>query len=650
MLSRTELQTFALTLTRDVVTVAAMVHRADPYRYCSGALAITLALAPYLAENAPKQIRIASVTGSIAFCLLASKQFDDKAKEKERQRKLEKEAEDDRQFIRQMQRGLLEEIKTIQVDAQLRKAELQEFDGLPLWLHPYGRDIAKFDQEKVDPVKGLLDGMLAGLDKALGEPIDVAATSDDSPSALPSGTATGQFPEVDLAAQAAQSDKSLLISGITGVGKTTFLQHFIHAVHQTYSGKALFDVISFKSTLAHFCGLEQTQYYIESGASGANYDRAASKVMSVRGLLDSFVSDTPYYFIADEINNGLKQAEAYTETDEKGKVIKSGKQHLEELKHSLGFIVTQGRERKIRGCFTAHGNLMELLGIDSNTAQSLVCVVLGRKVDKGDGFSLIERLLETTQGSFFSKSARQRLVAQFPVIKAQASTTGQAIALTNIRGEWEFVFLPASYAHDPGLIQWEAQNQSITALIRSTPPVAPIPPEPIAPAVAFDPESLSPVQCQLWDALCSIQEQNQEDILLIPDIAQSLPQLKEWELNQTLLELAKLGVVQLIGASQLRLLVKPDLTTEPNPTTELSKPAQAILTKYVEKEMYAVWIDAKWVKNYVFYTKELKDFSPTQIRGFLKELYQSGRGLLQGKNESLSWCMEASDPRFSAGI
>ncbi|HEY9663818.1 MAG TPA: hypothetical protein V6C65_35670, partial [Allocoleopsis sp.] len=468
MLSKTEVQTFAYTLARDVITVVAWVHTQDPYRYFSGTLALTLALAPYVAENIPKQLRIASVTGSIAFSLLAAKQFEDKAKAKSTQQKLIQEAEDDRQFARQMRRGLAEEIQTIWVESELRKSELQHYEGLPLWLHPYGKDIARFEQEKSDPVKGLLDGMLAGLDKALGEPIEVAATSNTSPSALPASTATGQFSELDLAAEAAQSDKSLLISGITGVGKTTFLQHFIHAVHHAYSGKALFDVISFKSTLAHFCGLEQTSYYIESGASGANYDRAASKVLSVRGLLDSFVSDSPYYFIADEINNGLKQAEAYTETDEKGKVIKSGKAHLEELKHSLSFIVTQGRERKIRGCFTAHGNLMELLGIDSNTAQSLVCVVLGRKVPKGDGFSLIERLLETTQGSFFTKSARTRLVAQFSALKAQASLTGQAIALTNIRGSWEFVLLPAWYAKDPGAIEWQAHNQSLTKLVQST--------------------------------------------------------------------------------------------------------------------------------------------------------------------------------------
>jgi energy-coupling factor transporter ATP-binding protein EcfA2 len=625
MRSRTELQTFTYTLARDLITVMAWVHAQDPYRYVSGVCAVALALAPYLIQGGiPKPLRISSVGGAIAFSLLAAKQFEDKAKQRDTQRTRSQEQEDDRQFLRQMQRGLLEELKTIQVDAQLRKAELQEFDGLPLWLHPYGKDIAKFDQEKADPVKGLLEGMLAGLDQALGEAIDVSATSEDSPSTIPT-IASGQFVELDLAAEAAQSDKSLLISGITGVGKTTFLQHFIHAVHQSYSGKALFDVISFKSTLAHFCGLEQTGYYIESGASGANYDRAASKVMSVRGLLDSFVSDTPYYFIADEINNGLKQAEAHTETDEKGKVIKSGKAHLEELKHSLGFIVTQGRERKIRGCFTAHGNLMELLGIDSNTAQSLVCVVLGRKVEKGDGFSLIERLLETTQGSFFSKSARQRLVAQFPLIKAQASTTGRAIALTNIRGEWEFVFLPAGYAHDPGSIQWEAQNQSMTALIRSTPSVLPSvpPPQAIVPA---DLSTLTPMQSQVLNLLS--QETGET---IVPDKVYQKQRLKvsQWQWNQTILELAKLGMIQLIGASKIRLLVK--LNSHHDESVDELSDRQSNLLEWAQEKG---WLSPSKLQSDF---RLFRDVSVEEIIADFEALTQAGYGTLRQKHGTVQW-------------
>jgi hypothetical protein len=80
------------------------------------------------------------------------------------------------------------------------------------------------------------------------------------------------------------------------------------------------------------------------------------------------------------------------------------------------------------------------------------------------------------------------------------------------------------------------------------------------------------------------------------------------------------------------------LRTEP--TEQLSPPARAILEKYVQKQMYGVWIDAKWVKNYVFYTKELKRFSSTQIRGFLKELASTGRGFLQGEGEAVCWYME----------
>ncbi|HEY9660116.1 MAG TPA: type IV secretory system conjugative DNA transfer family protein [Allocoleopsis sp.] len=78
------------------------------------------------------------------------------------------------------------------------------------------------------------------------------------------------------------------------------------------------------------------------------------------------------------------------------------------------------------------------------------------------------------------------------------------------------------------------------------------------------------------------------------------------------------------------------------PKSGLSVPAQTILDKYTQKEMYGTWIDAKWVKQYVFYTKELKQFSASEVRGFLKELSDSGRGSTGGDEANLTWLMEQS--------
>lgn len=77
----------------------------------------------------------------------------------------------------------------------------------------------------------------------------------------------------------------------------------------------------------------------------------------------------------------------------------------------------------------------------------------------------------------------------------------------------------------------------------------------------------------------------------------------------------------------------------------LSKPAQAILEKYIQKKMFGIWIDAKWVKNYVFYRADFKQFSQVQTREFLKELAQSGRGSVEGEENSLRWYF---DPKYDS--
>jgi energy-coupling factor transporter ATP-binding protein EcfA2 len=267
----------------------------------------------------------------------------------------------------------------------------------------------------------------------------VGTTALSSPT-LPAAKPATQFRELDLAAAAAQNDKSLLISGVSGVGKTTFIRHVIHAINREYDGSQVFVGVDFKGSTGHFCGLEKSQSFITSPAPGRDYKFAAEAVGNVVEMLGNRDEEFPLYLLVDEINNGLEQAKC------QGNAY--GRKPEETLKSNLKFIATQGRERNIRGILTAHGNLMGMLGIDGDTAQSLVCAVLGRKVDKGDGFALIGKVLNNQV--LFSKDERQKLSAEFVRVRPMVEPTGQTIALTNIEGDWEFVLLPTSYKHDPG--------------------------------------------------------------------------------------------------------------------------------------------------------------------------------------------------------
>ncbi|NJR41230.1 MAG: hypothetical protein HC781_23305 [Leptolyngbyaceae cyanobacterium CSU_1_4] len=295
--------------------------------------------------------------------------------------------------------------------------------------------------------------------------------------ALPAAKPATQFRELDLAAAAAQNDKSLLVSGVSGVGKTTFIRHVIHALNDAYDGAQVFVGVDFKGATGHFCGLERSQSFITSPAPGRDYKFAAA-IADVVEMLGSRDEEFPLYLLVDEINNGLEQA--------KCQGASYGRKPEEVLKSNLKFIATQGRERNIRGILTAHGNLMGMLGIDGDTAQSLVCAVLGRKVAKGDGFALIGKVLNNQV--LFSKDERQKLSAEFARIRPQVEPTGQAIALTNIEGDWEFVLLPTSYKNDPGRLIGEPQNQSVTQLFTPTSPEPTVEPE-VKPAVEPTAES-----------------------------------------------------------------------------------------------------------------------------------------------------------------
>jgi len=102
---------------------------------------------------------------------------------------------------------------------------------------------------------------------------------------------------------------------------------------------------------------------------------------------------------------------------------------------------------------------------------------------------------------------------------------------------------------------------------------------------------------------------------------------------------AELGAIDPmeLDSEQLNSLIQEKRGKAEN---RLSTPAQAILDRYIKKEMYGTWIDARWVQRNVFYTVELKRFSAEQIRGFLNEIALSGIGTIAGEDDSLRWYAE----------
>jgi hypothetical protein len=467
------------------ILAAKTFHSARPYALLGGLAGMGLGIAPFFI-SAPAQNKIAMQMGSIPLSLVSAQILLNQAKDDE-------EAEDDREFYRNLNREAYRDTQAMTLEAQYLALREQSYEGLPLHARPDRYDFTEFAKGKQSAGQAFMANAEAAMKEAFKDLPDDEGEGMKAIAAAGVATApkvASTFRELDLAAAAAQNDKSLLISGVSGVGKTYFLRHCIHAINAAYEGSQVFVGVDFKGSTGHFCGLERSESFITSPAPGRDYKFAAAAIGDVVEMLGSRDEEFPLYLLCDEINNGLEQA--------KCQGASFGRKPEEVLKSNLKFIATQGRERLIRGILTAHGNLMSMLGIDGDTAQSLVCAVLGRKVDKGDGFGLVDKVLKNQV--LFSKDESQRLRAEFSQIRAIVEPTGQAIALTNIEGDWEFVLLPTWYKNDPGRLASEPQNQSVTQLIKSLPPPPVVEDEPteteVKPPVSVvsmpEPDTLKP--------------------------------------------------------------------------------------------------------------------------------------------------------------
>jgi hypothetical protein len=424
-------------------------HATRPYPFLAALAGMGLGIAPFFIE-VPAQTKIAMQAVSLPLTLGASQGLLKQARDDE-------EAEDDREFFRNLNREAYRDSQAMELEAGYLALREQNYSALPLHARPDRYDFTEFAKGQQSAGQKFMEGA----EKAMRDAFADLPDDETEPAALPAAAKPAtQFRELDLAAAAARNDKSLLVSGVSGVGKTTFIRHLIHAIDREYDGSQVFVGVDFKGSTGHFCGLERSESFITSPAPGRDYKFAAAAIVDVVEMLGSRDEEFPLYLLCDEINNGLEQAKCQGNS--------YGRKPEETLKSNLKFIATQGRERLIRGILTAHGNLMGMLGIDGDTAQSLVCAVLGRKVEMGDGFALIGKVLNNQV--LFSKDERQKLNAEFNQIRPMVEPTGQAIALTNIEGDWEFVLLPTWYKNDPGQLRGKPQNQSVTQLIKSLPP------------------------------------------------------------------------------------------------------------------------------------------------------------------------------------
>ncbi|MEP0914166.1 hypothetical protein NDI45_24985 [Leptolyngbya sp. GB1-A1] len=171
-------------------------------------------------------------------------------------------------------------------------------------------------------------------------------------------------------------------------------------------------------------------------------------------------------------------------------------------------------------------------------------------------------------------------------------------------------------------------------------------------------QAMIPIQClplSLVDLLEAMLEQQSGELLLSqveaivskPRFQQVFPHLGQVDRAALIaafrqLESQGVGKVSFLTAGQAVLKHNsiPVKTSSNGDRHPLSKPAQIILSKVKNKNVQHEWLDAKWVKNYIFYTKELRQYSPDQIREFLHELAAAGKGVVEGEGRLLRWCFE----------
>jgi hypothetical protein len=616
----------AAKVSKTVAIIAAKgFHATRPYPFLAALAGMGLGIAPFFIE-APNATKIAMQGASVPLTLVASQGLLKQAREDE-------EAEDDREFLKDLNREAYRSTQAMELEAGFLAIQQQNYEALPLHVRPDRYDFTEFAKGQ----KSAGQQFMEGAEKAMKEAFADLPDDDDGENvvgiaALPSARATTQFRELDLAAAAAQNDKSLLVSGVSGVGKTMFLRHLIHAINEAYDGCQVFVGVDFKGSTGHFCGLEKSQSFITSPAPGRDYKFAAEAIGNVVEMLGSRDEEFPLYLLVDEVNNGLKQAIAQP-------TGKGERKPEETLKGNLSFIATQGRERLIRGIFTAHGNLMGMLGIDGDTAQSLVCAVLGRKVEKGDGFALIGKVLNNQV--LFSKDERAKLSAEFSRIRPMVEPTGQAIALTNIEGDWEFVLLPTAYKHDPGRLSGEPHNQSVTQLFTSPSPASSVEPE--AEIVQPEPEIVqsapTPVTLKPFLEWAIGLTGDDEGWLSIPETFETLPEVVKAAYPELIPFVKFLFSLQQLGA----LTIKPglewfklsDLVMEKLAGTTATNDPEAIDPDiYSRLQQWLTGTGSKFFENGVidikhiymnFKFKGLRLDAET-VRQYLDELVQDGLG------------------------
>jgi hypothetical protein len=512
------------------ILAAKTFHSMRPYPFVGALIGVSLGVSPFFSsERSWKDIAAQGIAVPILIASAAGLKQQADADDQE---------EDDRQFIHDIERQAHESAIAVQAEASYLALREDEYSRLPIHVRPDRYDVQEFSGKRKSVGAQFMENAAEAMRNAFA---DLPDDEDELGATVQlTGAIATQFREVDLAAVAARNDKSLLISGVSGVGKTRFLQHLIHAINREYQGGQVISGIDFKGSKEHFCGLERSVDFVVSSAPGHNYSAASAVIETVVEMLGSRDEDFPYYLMADEINNGLKQAQA--QQTQKGE-----RKPEEVLRANLAFIATQGRERLIRGILTAHGNLMGLLGIDGDTAQSLVCLVLGRKLKpgEGDGFALIGKVLKNQV--LFDKVERARLSREFDNIRAVAERTEQAIALTNINGGWEFVFLPVWYKDDPGRVAFEPQNQSITQLMSPPPLPPPRPAPPVLPSVPLPPDILQRYTPYPELLLVLGQVFAAGGLVTTADLGTMLPQLRADIIDLLLSKLAEDGAIAMDG-------------------------------------------------------------------------------------------------------